>query len=317
MTHAGAVRTIAVDQPDFIPALNLALRSPHPPDSWPVSEAADLLVAMREGRLRLSPAFVHGSHCVVLNVQAAGAAALLLLSTVPPDASPTGMTECLHRAVEFARSSGCKLLEVLLDPEDATESLWHGPLRNSGFHFLTRLVYLFQQNFTMPKEPIQPLDVTWVEFGSYSEALFAAALEQSYAGTMDCPELTGVRSTAEVLAGHRATGEFDPSLWWVALRGDRPVGVLLLNRLRGGAAEITYLGVAQVARRSGVADALVARALELCRQRSVTTLALAVDNRNTPANRLYARWGFQIFQNRAAWIAACAQVAVGTDVGNS
>lgn len=317
MTNTGTVRCIAVDQPDFIPALNLALRSPYPPDSSPVSEAADLLTAMREGRLLLSPAFVHGSHCVVLNVQAAGAAALLLLSTVPPHTPTAGMTECLHHAVAFARSGGCKLLEVLLDPEDAAESLWHGPLRSSGFHFLTRLVYLFQQNFTTQKEPIHPRDVTWVEFGAHSAELFASALEQSYSGTMDCPELTGIRSTAEVLAGHRATGEFDPSLWWVALRGNRPVGVLLLNRLRGGAAEITYLGVAQVARRSGVADALVERAMQLCRQRSVTMLALAVDHRNTPAQRLYARWGFQTFQNRAAWIAACAQVAVGTDVGNS
>ena len=39
------------------------------------------------------------------------------------------------------------------------------------------------------------------------------ALDRSYVDTMDCPELCGMRATADILASHKATGEFDPSLW--------------------------------------------------------------------------------------------------------
>lgn len=317
MNDAAEVRSISSDQPDFFAALHQALRVPPLASTIPAPEAQDLLLAAQVGQLRLGPALVHDHDIVVLPIQSPGAAALLLLSAAPRNSPCAAMTACLQRAAALGQSTGCKLLEVLLDPHDADETGWMKPLENAGFHFLTRLVYLSQQQFATQRKPKLSSPVEWVSFTAHSESLFITALEESYQGTQDCPELTGLRTTADVLAGHRATGEFNPDFWSVAARNERPVGVVLLNPLRGGAAEITYLGVAQVARKSGVADALVARAMDWCQQSSATVLALAVDQRNTPALRLYDRWGFTLFQHRDAWIATCAQVAMGTDVGNS
>ena len=64
------------------------------------------------------------------------------------------------------------------------------------------------------------------------------------------------------------------------------------------------MGVAQVARGTGVADALLQRAVQTAADVSLTTLALAVDERNTPALRLYRRWGFVDTGVRDAWIAS-------------
>jgi GNAT superfamily N-acetyltransferase len=122
--------------------------------------------------------------------------------------------------------------------------------------------------------------------------------------SLDCPELTGLRPIAEVLAGHRATGLFDSSLWWVARRGEEPVGVMLLNRIPDvEALEVVYMGVAQAARGTGVADGLLDQAVAAAKQAGASTLALAVDQRNTPARRLYTRWGFTETGARDAWIA--------------
>ena len=108
---------------------------------------------------------------------------------------------------------------------------------------------------------------------------------------------------SDVLAGHRVAGAFDPELWSVAVREAQPVAVLLLSRLaRQEAVEIVYMGVAQVARGTGVADAVMRRAVEAAGRVGANTLALAVDLRNTPARKLYGRWGFVEFADRDAWI---------------
>ena len=89
-----------------------------------------------------------------------------------------------------------------------------------------------------------------------------------------------------------------------AARGRHPVGVLLLNVVEGTAGlEIVYIGVAQPSRRTGVADALLERTFDLARSVSARYVTLAVDRRNDPARRMYARWGFAEAVTRAAFVA--------------
>jgi GNAT superfamily N-acetyltransferase len=107
----------------------------------------------------------------------------------------------------------------------------------------------------------------------------------------------------EILAGHLATGEFDPGLWWLAMRHGRPVGVVLLNRIPPEpAVELVYMGVAQPMRGGGLAHALLGRALGVTGSVGAKFVALAVDQRNIPARRLYQRWGFLETARREVWI---------------
>ncbi len=202
---------------------------------------------------------------------------------------------------ESAWQRSIKLLEALLPPGATALGT---PLTEAGFVFLTRLLYLSRPvpGRPAPRPPAE--DLEWVEYTPQREPLFQRALELAYQGSLDCPPLAGVRTAAEVLAGQRAAAGHDPKLWWTALRQTEPVGVLLLNELRGvRALEIVYIGAAPAARGTGVADALLRRAVEAGAQRSATNLTLAVDGANAPARRMYARWGFTQFAARDAWIA--------------
>ena len=46
--------------------------------------------------------------------------------------------------------------------------------------------------------------------------IFERAIERSYEQSLDCPELSELRTVQDALAGHRAAGTFDASLWWVS-----------------------------------------------------------------------------------------------------
>jgi GNAT superfamily N-acetyltransferase len=63
------------------------------------------------------------------------------------------------------------------------------------------------------------------------------------------------------------------------------------------------MGVAQAARGTGVADALLQWAVETVARVGDVDMSLAVDADNTPARRLYERWDFVETGARDAWIA--------------
>jgi GNAT superfamily N-acetyltransferase len=146
--------------------------------------------------------------------------------------------------------------------------------------------------------------LSWITHDVAGDDIFLQALDLSYAGSLDCPEVTGLRSTRDVLTGHKAVGAFNPRLWWVVKSGDQPAGVLLLSPLRDAEMlEVVYMGVSQAFRGTGVANALMHRAVKAAGAAGATSLALAVDCRNRPARRLYERWRFRLTGARDAWIA--------------
>lgn len=267
-----------------------------------------------------------------LAIESPGAAALVFVPAhLETDGQYRANVLVLKALQTIAWERSISLLEVLVPPgSDSTRRA----LDEAGFRYLTRLQYLKRQEtrrriphgvrneeregaaesrsprlvtrVSLPSRALNAAtDLEWVSYTPDLEPLFQEAVERTYVQSLDCPELTDLRSTANVLAGHRATGIFDPALWRVARRREEPVGVMLLNRIPSETAlEVVYMGVAQVARGTGVADALLQWAVQTAAHVSLTTLALAVDERNTPALRLYRRWGFVDTGVRDAWIAS-------------
>jgi len=192
-----------------------------------------------------------------------------------------------------------KLLEALVLPGDNDAATC---LNAAGYRRLTELLYLRARPRVEPA-PRPSVDIEWRCFTSDRIGLFERALERSYEQSHDCPELSSLRSAADALAGHRAAGAFDPSLWWVALREEEPVGVILLARLAGmSGLELVYMGTSVGARGVGVGDALLHRCFTCALSRGARAVTLAVDSRNLPARRLYERWGFFEVGVRTAWI---------------
>lgn len=305
------VRRLHPDNPDFLAAVRKALDLRNPSDKGPsaMAGATEFLEnAARRGLTTDVLAAVGGEtglRFACLLVESPGAAAMLV---APWSGIDTGDVDEVRSAIAVAVSEaaarGTAVVEALVSGPNETAAACLAP---SGFRRLTQLVYLQRRASLGKPSTSRTVHLEWVTYSEDRVALFVDALERSYHGSLDCPELTGLRRTQDVLLAHRASGEFDPALWFVACRDDAPVGVLLLSAVTGGTTlEVVYMGVAQVARGTGVSDALLGRAVDAVARSRATFMALAVDSRNAPARRLYGRWGFQEIARRDAWIATPA-----------
>ena len=138
-----------------------------------------------------------------------------------------------------------------------------------------------------------------------AHARFARVVEATYAGTLDCPSLNGVRDVEDVLTGYRATGVFDPSRWllirWQPAGED--VGCLILtDHPAHDTWELIYMGVLPQWRGHGWGIDIARWAQRLCRRAGRQRLVLAVDAANAPALRMYAAAGFQAWDRRSVFL---------------
>jgi hypothetical protein len=112
-----------------------------------------------------------------------------------------------------------------------------------------------------------------------------------------------MRDMEDVIVGHKATGEFDPSLWQILCEGDEPRGVLLLSRMPSSdVMELVYLGLSPQGRGRGWSDLLMRQAMYHVASERRRRLTLAVDSINTPALKLYYRHGMQRIASKIAMI---------------
>lgn len=301
------VRRIPTDASDHEFALHVALGLPPSRPGGVEPYVAEMKANARRGLGSIDLLFgaYTGAELITacVAVESPGRAAMVF---VPCDQSaqvdPLPMSLVLRALQQAAWQRSIRLLEVLLPPGCVAVGR---VLEESGFRYLTTLLYLTRYGHQIERASRPARDLSWVAYAPDREPLFCEALDASYVQSLDCPELAGLRTTSEVLEGHRAKPGFDPDSWWVALRGGAAVGVLLLNRIESRhALEIEYIGVAQPSRGTGVADALLERMTGAARQQNAKYVTLAVDQRNTTARKMYARWSFVETLSRDAFIAS-------------
>lgn len=265
-----------------------------------------------------------------LAVPGAGRTIMLFVSEPPPegdaDGAGTGRAErtasisaacCYfqHHAAAPASAGGpkgppvlAKIAQGLPDPREywAVEAF-----RGAGFVKVGDLSYLrreLQSPRTPAPAPQWPEGIAVVQVSSLPDPaerdrLLIAALDGSYQQTLDCPELCGLRETGDVLASHRATGVFDPSLWWLVLGADRPKGCMLLSRCpENRSVELVYLGLSPELRGKGIARRLLDLGASRAAAPNYDEMTCAVDQRNSPALALYRRSGFSSFAQRIALV---------------
>jgi ribosomal protein S18 acetylase RimI-like enzyme len=230
-----------------------------------------------------------------------GAAALIWLPAVRSDADQGAREDALvAHALGWLRQRGVKLVQALLVPEQAHRG---GVLTRNGFFYATRLFQMAHdlRPLSRPQPHAPPL--VFEPFADGNRAAFVAALLQTHEGSRDCPELNGVRTPEEVLAGHLHQGEGERR-WWLVRDGDAAAAVLLLTEPGDSDEwEIAYVGVVPAARRRGVGRAVVRRALDEARAGGAVRLTLAVDARNRPAFDLYLSLGFETYDRREVYLA--------------
>ncbi len=202
--------------------------------------------------------------------------------------------------------TGVMMAQGLPDP---SESWGIDTYTRAGFIHVGDLSYLRRaiSGFPSIPEPIWPTGIRVVPFnkcfGDDSRERLAELLARTYEGTLDCPELCGLRDPVDVADSHMATGVFDPSLWLIVTDHDKAEGCVLLSRnpeLRG--VELVYFGFTPAIRGKRLALPLLQYAVGRTRAPNVMELTCAVDDRNEPAKRLYDRAGMRRYSGRVAFV---------------
>jgi len=176
-------------------------------------------------------------------------------------------------------------------------------LLGAGFVHLTDLHYL-QRPLDDPLPSHQGERLETITFSPDSNAeYFERVLQATYVDTLDCPEMNGLRTAAQSLAGHRLSGEFDPNLWKIYQSGGRDVGILLLsNHPEYKGWEVAYMGLVSGARGRGMGKQMMLDGLAEAEKSGRDSVFLAVDARNHYARKLYNELGFLEIGERSAYV---------------
>jgi len=271
---------------------------------------ADAMAEAESGRVDLSGLWVARRRGrltgVLLTQPLAGRAAAVWAPEVESIWGRAALAAGLIRsALADLRARGFRIAQALVDASAPRTAA--GDLARGGLPRITALTYMHRDTARPMGRPLGPglPAFDWRPFGPETEADFRAVLQATYSGSLDMPELEGIRSLDDVMASHRAAGRFDPTRWRVGALGGEPgaAGILLLSEVPDRPSwEVAYLGLTPEARGRGLGRSSLAYALDLARAH-VPRLELAVDDRNHPARRLYDAAGFLAFDRRHVHLA--------------
>lgn len=263
-------------------ALELLRRGEIPPESVRVARRAGALAG------------------ALIGVPIPGAAALIWPPRGRGPGDDVAIEDALFRdALTWLLAGGSRLIQVLLSAQEMDRAPC---LTRNGFQHTTRLWYL-RRSLRVPGVHTGSDALAYQTYAPETAALFHQTLLRTYISTLDCPELNGVRSVDEIIAGHQAQGLFQPERWWLALHGGQPVGVLLLTEMPdSGSWDLSYLGIVPEARRQGHGRCLAQKAIREARRAGAADLTLSVDGRNDPARQLYQNLGFEPFDQREVFL---------------
>jgi ribosomal protein S18 acetylase RimI-like enzyme len=238
----------------------------------------------------------------VLVVPNPGRTAMVFASEPRSEAEVGELAEVLTHAARELEPAPVDLAQALLDPGEA---LPRRAFLRAGYTELANLSYLDRPLTELRRGPAPrwPEGITATAYDPSRRDELLGILIGSYEETLDCPGLGGMRRPEDILAGHQATGIFEPALWTILREGETGIGALLLNPSPDrGVVELVYLGLVKSARGRGLGALLLRHGLRTLAGRRERRITLAVDEANAPALRLYDREGFRRAARRVALV---------------
>lgn len=273
-----------------------------------VAGAADIERRARREGLDLDRAWVasRGSAFVAsaVLIPHPGRTALLVAGTPRDDAHAEDVAAVVRHALgDRGAHGGIHLVQSLTDPGHRASAR---AMQSGGMRHLATLEYLERPSAAIAGDaPGLPSECSIRPWNPDERGMIEELLARTSVDTLDCPGLAALREREDVLEGHLAACSRDSSAWHVAWRGGTPVGVALMSvHSDARCTELVYLGLVPEARCAGLGSALLAHALRDAAMRRPAPVSLAVDVRNAPAVRMYARAGFVPVRRREAWVAS-------------
>ncbi len=275
------------------PALQLALRHlPVGDRQQAIAQAltaggiADVLTAVRSGGL---VGALWGQS------QPGRTASLCPPQLVDGEPTQTGVA-LLLAATEQLSAQGVVLVQTLLETDTGAD---FDRFVAAGFEHVCDLLYLVSLAKAFPTcAPACEIEF----FPTYETEVprLAEILGRTYEGTLDCPQLNGVRSTEDVLAGYRGQGAVPAERWLICRHTGQDVGCLLLaEHTESDSWELVYMGLMPEHRGRGWGMSLVRHAQWLTQRSGRARLVLAVDASNGPAIVTYSEAGFLAWDRRS------------------
>jgi ribosomal protein S18 acetylase RimI-like enzyme len=210
------------------------------------------------------------------------------------------LASLVEAAKNYGRDREARFVQLLGDePQPPFDVV----LDEAGFFLLTQLVYARRP--VMSGEYIEPLP-QGIELVSYSDDLREELLEllaKSYEGSLDCPELNGIRSMDDIFESHRGENPFDPERWKLVRSKGEWIGCILLSAVeKDRLIEISYVALVPSVRGKGFGRILTREAIRYAANHKYQSVVLAVDSRNSPALGMYEDEGFTPWDVRQVYL---------------
>lgn len=187
-------------------------------------------------------------------------------------AEPAIADALLMAAIERVRS--CRVLQAFLSPEQSSAAT---VLERHGFRHTTRLLRL---EWHGPLPTYVGPTVQLVPANEYALADVAALVALCHEDSLDCPELNGQHTAAEMMAGYVEVAP-DRTQWPIVVYEEQPIGIIIRH-----ADEVSFFGIVPAWRGRGFG-----RATFHAFAKTSAKIALFVDVRNQPALKLYHSFG--------------------------
>lgn len=252
-----------------------------------------LLAAEKEGKISLE-----GLSAATCNNRVVGAIwclnqpgkiATIWGPALVPGVPDTLADQLLINARRFAQQAGSHLLQSLVGPENP---LVGDHLTRLGFRHVTQL----DQLHAFPEElPISPPSnrLTFIPCEDFRKSSFQQLVAKTYDGSLDCPEIDGLRQIGDVLAGYFAASSQNPQYWYRVQQEGETIGVVILaEHVANHQLELIYFGVLSQYRQIGLGKEILRFVIQLAQRIGCRSILTGVDQRNTPAMILYHQFGF-------------------------
>jgi GNAT superfamily N-acetyltransferase len=235
----------------------------------------------------------------ILAMPVAGAGGLIW----PPACETLAEAQVLvASALAWLRTQGTRIVQAMVSLPEQRRNTW---LEACGFRAVTELWTLARDCAEpIPTAPLSSAErLTYEPYDPERGGAFEATLQATYTDSLDCPEVNGLRTIAEILDGHRVQGDYDPARWWLVREGAAPVSVVIqVDHPSNEERELAYLGLVPAARGRGLARAILARVLAGAAADRQERVILGVDARNQPALRLYTGMGFEEVERQRVFL---------------
>ena len=207
----------------------------------------------------------------------------------------------LQKFQHLLKRTGIAQIQALLDVDNLSSRM---VMLNSPFRQVTTVRHLWLNLHNMsPTAELPIAGYTFHPARRFQRSEVEALVEATFIGSLDCPEVDGLRTGSDVVNGFLESKAWDQSLpWWVLCDDHAPIGCALVNTHPKGIFEFAYMGLIQSVRGRGLGRAVVDFAIRVCRTQGGSMVTTAVDTQNRPAVRIYESLGFAAIRELAVWL---------------